>query len=227
MKKSIAKPGKLLILGLGNPGEQYMGTPHNAGFLTIDKLLETYNLKLETDSKTKSEIAETKIGKTKIILAEPQTFMNNSGTAAKVLVSSFKFPSFAKVPTLRSGLRPPKGVGATADRQVSSSLWVIHDDIDLELGKIKIVRNRGSGGHKGVEDIIKKLKTKDFVRFRVGTRPKRIPEKRSKQLMNKFVASEFTKSEQTLFKKAIKRATEAVLLAIEEGVEKSASIYNR
>ena len=179
-----------------------MGTPHNAGFLTIDKLLETYNLKLETDSKTKSEIAETKIGKTKIIFAEPQTFMNNSGTAAKVLVSSFKF-------------------------KISSSLWVIHDDIDLELGKIKIVRNRGSGGHKGVEDIIKKLKTKDFVRFRVGTRPRRIPKKRSKQLMNKFVASDFTKAEQTLFKKSIKRTMEAVLLAIEEGVEKSASIYNR
>jgi len=212
MKKSIAKPKKLLILGLGNPGEQYMGTPHNAGFLTIDKLLETYNLKLETDSKTKSEIAETKVGKTKITFAEPQTFMNNSGTAAKVLVSSFKFPSFAK---------------ATADRQVSSSLWIIHDDIDLELGKIKIVRNRGSGGHKGVEDIIRKLKTKDFVRFRVGTRPRRIPEKRSKQLMNKFVASDFTKAEQTLFKKSIKRTMEAVLLAIEEGVEKSASIYNR
>ena len=202
MKKSIAKPGKLLILGLGNPGEQYMGTPHNAGFLTVDKLLETYNLKLETDRKTKSEIAETKVGKTKITFAEPQTFMNNSGIAAKVLVSSFKF-------------------------KVLSSLWVIHDDIDLELGKIKIVRNRGSGGHKGVEDIIKKLKTKDFVRFRVGTRPRRMPEKRSKQLMNKFVASDFTKTEQTLFKKAIKRATEAVLLAIEEGVEKAASIYNR
>ena len=212
MKKSIAKPKKLLILGLGNPGEQYMGTPHNAGFLTVNALLAHYEVGTIKNSKLHSEVAEHKSGKTRLILAKPQTFMNNSGTAAKVLVSSFKFPSFAK---------------ATADRQVSSSLWVIHDDIDLELGKIKIVRNRGSGGHKGVEDIIKKLKTKNFVRFRVGTRPRRIPEKRSKQLMNKFVASDFTKAEQTLFKKSIKRTTEAVLLAIEEGVEKSASIYNR
>ena len=199
MKKSI--PKTLLIVGLGNPGKEYESTPHNAGFLVVDQLLETYNIKPETYSKLKSEIAEYKIDNKKVILAKPQTFMNASGVAVKSIVSSFKL-------------------------QVSC-IWVIHDDVDLELGKIKIVKNRGSAGHKGVEDIIRKLKTKDFVRFRIGIRSKRLATKRSKALMNKFVASAIDKSDQAVFKKAIKRCTEAVLLALEEGIEKAASVYNQ
>lgn len=195
------KNKNILIVGLGNPGEKYESTPHNAGFLVIDQLLETWNMKPETDTKLKSEVAKGKVGKKQIILAEPQTFMNNSGTAVRALVSSFKL-------------------------QVSC-VWVIHDDVDLELGKIKIVKNRGSAGHKGVEDIIKKLKTKDFVRFRIGIRPKRLTIKRSKALMNKFVASPVGKDEQSLFEKSTKRCKEAVLVALEEGIEKAAGVYNR
>ena len=199
MKKSI--PKTLLLVGLGNPGKEYENTPHNAGFLVVDELLKTWDMKLETYTKLKSEVARGRVDKKQIILAKPQTFMNASGTAVKSIVSSFKF-------------------------QVSC-VWVIHDDVDLELGKIKIVKNRGSAGHKGVEDIIKKLKTKDFVRFRIGIRSKRLATKRSKTLMNKFVASTIGKSDQTVFKKAIKRCTEAVLLALEAGIEKAASVYNQ
>lgn len=204
MKKSIAKlPSSPLIVGLGNPGEEYKDTPHNAGFLVIDELLNGigdmgYGIREKDD--LKSELYEIKFGSKKLILAKPLTFMNNSGTAVKALVSSFK-------------------------SQVSS-LWLIHDDIDLELGKIKIVKNRGSGGHKGVEDVVKKLKTKNFVRFRIGTRPKQLPQKRSKSLMNKFVASGLGKSDQRLFKKSIGRARDAVLLALEQDIEKATSIYN-
>ena len=190
----------ILIVGLGNPGEQYTNTPHNAGFLVVDDMLKAYGLEFTANKKFKSEIAEEKIGSKKIILAKPLTFMNKSGEAVKALASYHKIPP--------------------------QSVWVIHDDVDLDLGKIKIVRNRGSAGHKGVEDIIRKLKTKDFVRFRIGIRPKRLTVKRSKALMNKFVASPVGKSDQAVFKKAIKTCKDAILLALEESVEKSAGVYN-
>lgn len=191
----------VLIVGLGNPGEQYINTPHNAGFLVIDQLITNYQLLITNYPKLKSEIAEHKASNKKIILAKPQTFMNKSGEAVLALTKSYKLKAI-------------------------SSLWLIHDDIDLELSKIKIVKNRGSAGHKGVEDVMRKLKTKDFVRFRIGTRPKRLAIKRSKALMNKFVASPIGKAEQSALKKSIKTCKDAVLLAIEEGIEKSAGIYN-
>jgi len=192
----------LLIVGLGNPGEQYKNTPHSAGFLVVDELLTAHDLELTDNKKLKSEVAEYKNGTKKIILAKPQTFMNKSGEAVSALTKSYKL-------------------------KAESSLWVVHDDVDLELGKIKIVRNRGSAGHKGVQDIMRKLKTQDFVRFRIGIRPKRLATKRSKALMNKFVASTVGKADQAVFKKAIKRCTEAVLVALEDGVEKAASVYNQ
>jgi len=192
----------ILIVGLGNPGEQYANTPHNAGFLVVDSLLTTYNLQLTTNKKFKSEVAEGKIGNRKIILSKPQTFMNKSGEAVKSITTYYKLLT-------------------------TNSLWVIHDDVDLELGKIKVVRNRGSTGHKGVEDIMRKLKTKDFVRFRIGIRPKRLTIKRSKALMNKFVASTVGKNDLPAFKKTIKTCKEAVLLALEQSIEKAASVYNQ
>lgn len=197
----MKKSNTILIVGLGNPGENYANSPHNAGFLVVDKLLETWSMKHETCEKWSSKIAEYKFGKNKIILAKPLTFMNNSGVAVKKIVSSFGF-------------------------QVSSDLWVIHDDVDLELGKIKIVKNRGSAGHRGVEDIIQKLGTKEFVRFRIGVRPPRLPQKRSKTLMNKFVTAKLSKEENELFERTMERCRDAVLFALENGVEKTTSIYN-
>lgn len=191
-----------LIVGLGNPGGKYEGTPHNAGFLVMNKLLEAYNLQTKEDKKLHSEVTETKAGNTKIILAKPQTFMNKSGEAVKPLIASYKL-------------------------KVVSSLWVIHDDIDLPLGQIKIVKNRGSAGHKGVEDIIAKLRTKDFVRFRIGIRPKRVPLNRPKTLMNTFVVAPFKNSDAKLFEQSLARCKEAILLALKEGIEKAASIANQ
>jgi PTH1 family peptidyl-tRNA hydrolase len=192
----------ILIVGLGNPGEQYESSPHNAGFLVVDELLRTWDVKLEIYTKLKSETGEYKLGSKKIIIAKPQTFMNKSGEAVKAITTYYKL-------------------------QPTNSLWLIHDDVDLELGKIKIVKNRGAAGHKGVEDVMRKLRAQDFVRFRIGTRPKRLTQKRSKSLMNKFVASEIAKADQPAFKKAIKTCKDAVLLALEQGLEKAASEFNR
>lgn len=199
MKTSI--PKHLLIVGLGNPGEKYEDTPHNAGFLVVGKLLEAYRLKSETSLKLQAEIAVTKIYNKEIIFAKPITFMNESGSAVKSLTTKYKVQN--------------------------TSLWLIHDDIDLPLGKLKIVKSRGSAGHKGVESVIQKLKTQDFVRFRIGILPKHLPSRRPKSLMNKFVVSGFDKREKEAFEKSVELAKNAVMFALENGIEKAASIYNK
>jgi PTH1 family peptidyl-tRNA hydrolase len=132
----------------------------------------------------------------KVILTKPQTFMNLSGRAVKSLIKKYKIP----IP----------------------NLWVIHDDIDLPLGKIKIVKNRGSAGHKGVESIIKELKTKNFVRFRIGICPKTGKPKNPE----KFVLQKFNKEEEKIIKEVIKKTAEAIEFSLKEGLEKAQSTYN-
>jgi PTH1 family peptidyl-tRNA hydrolase len=162
---------------------------------TIDDFSDWKNIK-----KLQSEISEGEIAGKKVILAKPQTFMNNSGRAIKKLVSSFKF-------------------------QVSS-LWVIHDDLDLPLGKIRISAGRSSAGHKGVESIIRELRTKDFVRFRVGIRPATSDKKQETKAEN-FVLQKFSKNEREILKQVIEKTLEAIEMAIKEGVERAMNGYNK
>ena len=133
-----------------------------------------------------------------VILTKPQTFMNNSGEAVKSLVKKYKIPT--------------------------TNLWVIHDDIDLPLGKIRIVKNRGSAGHKGVESIVKELGTKNFIRFRIGISPKtgklRNPEK--------FVLQEFNKEEEEeIIKGIIQKTVKGVEYAFKNRLEKTMSKFNK
>jgi len=109
------------------------------------------------------------------IIAKPQTFMNNSGKAVKALVNFYK-------------IKP-------------DNLWVVHDDIDLPIGELKIAKGRGSAGHKGVQSIINELKTKDFNRIRVGICPKTDKPK----TIDKFVLQNFTKEEEKILKETIKQ----------------------
>ena len=132
----------------------------------------------------------------KVILAKPKTFMNLSGKAVKSLITKYKMPT--------------------------TNLWVIHDDIDLPLGKIRIVKNRGSAGHKGVESIIRELKTKEFIRFRIG-----ISQLAQNQKSNEFVLKNFTKNEEKIVKKLIKKIAEAIEFSLKEGIEKAMSRFNK
>lgn len=137
---------KILIIGLGNPGELYKNTRHNAGVLFLD-WLRNY-LKSETFKENKiclSEISKTKINGQLIILAKPLVFMNNSGEAVKKLKNFFQ-----------------------AENQ---NIIIAHDDSDLMVGNFKIQKERGSAGHKGVESVINHLKSKNFWRIRIGVRP--------------------------------------------------------
>jgi len=132
----------------------------------------------------------------KVILEKPKTFMNLSGKAVKSLIAKYKIPII--------------------------NLWVIHDDIDLPLGKIRIVKNRGAAGHKGVESIIKELKTKNFIRFRIGTQSKTYKPKN----IEEFVLQKFNKDEEKIVKEVIKKSVEAIEILLREGSEKAMNKFN-
>ncbi|GAI34898.1 unnamed protein product [marine sediment metagenome] len=138
----------VLIVGLGNPGIKYKRTRHNIGFQVLDKFQRENDFPdFKFSKKFNALISEKNIGKEKIILAKPKTFMNNSGQSVKKITRYYSLPFI--------------------------NLIVVHDDIDLPLEKIRISKKRGSAGHKGVESIIKELGNKNFVRLRVGIQPKR------------------------------------------------------
>lgn len=128
-----------LIVGLGNPGKKYQHTRHNMGFMAADFLREKLDApKFKLNKKCNAEVAKNN----EMIFAKPQTFMNNSGEAAAKLLSFYK-------------LSP-------------ADITVIHDDLDLEFGKIKTGAGHGAAGHNGVKSIIDALGTKNFNRIRLG-----------------------------------------------------------
>ncbi len=134
-----------LIVGLGNPGSKYTNTPHNLGFLAVDHLAKLYAFSAWRTDKTAQVLwCEKKIGREKIILAKPQTFMNNSGLAVQKLTSFYKVPN--------------------------NKLIIIHDEHDLIFGRHKISLDSSAAGHKGVQSIIDQLGRQDFLRLRLGCR---------------------------------------------------------
>lgn len=183
---------KIIIIGLGNPGKKYENTPHNAGFSALDLFIEKNSLPtFSLVKKLQSEISEAMIGGIKVILVKPLTFMNLSGTAIKKVLSEIKPQS---------------------ESLIKLKIIVIHDDIDIPIGDIKISENRGAAGHKGVLSIIKELGTKDFTRVRIGILPdkkyittdifvlRRLPEK-EKNLLKKGVQSAVSEIERLTNKK--------------------------
>lgn len=199
-----------LIIGLGNPGKKYEQTWHNLGFLAIDALIAAKPemfLKCEKSAKFKAAVClpdgvrGTKAGEgsdleEKVILAKPQTFMNKSGQSAKAIMSFYK-------------IKP-------------QNLWVVHDDIDLELGSLKISRNSSAAGHKGVQSIIDEINSREFVRFRLGIKPRhesRIPAQ--DQVLRKI-----GKDDKMIIDETIKEAAAAFSLALMAGVTEAMNEFN-
>jgi PTH1 family peptidyl-tRNA hydrolase len=133
-----------LVVGLGNVGPQYAHTRHNIGFLVVDEIARQLGGTWKPDPKISSEVLETSFDNDKIVLAKPQTMMNLSGKAVQQLLAKYR----------SDGARP-------------STMWVIHDDIDLDVGDIRSKFDGGSGGQKGVESIIETVGPK-FRRVRIG-----------------------------------------------------------
>ncbi len=140
-----------LIIGLGNPGKKYEQTRHNVGFMIVDEVARLYNLQWQKKPAFQALLA---IGNS-CILVKPQTFMNDSGKAIGALVRYYKLVS--------------RGIfGLKKDTDLTDSITVIQDELDLPLGTYKISHNRSSAGHNGVQSIIDHLKTKNFTRLRIG-----------------------------------------------------------
>ena len=193
-----------IIVGLGNPGEEYELTRHNTGRIVLSALYKKENLSsFKLDKKLKALVSEGKIGKDKIEVIFPETFMNKSGTSVAPLIKNKK----------------------QAER-----LIVVHDDLDLPLGTMKISFNRGSGGHKGIESIIKAIKTEAFVRVRIGVSPKTTKGKAKKpkgeeKIVN-FIIGKFSKLEQETLKKVSKQVAEAIATLVKDGRERAMGEFN-
>ncbi|HAM88705.1 MAG: Peptidyl-tRNA hydrolase [Candidatus Falkowbacteria bacterium GW2011_GWC2_38_22] len=151
-----------IIAGLGNPGEKYKYTRHNAGFMALDHHVKKQGLDWEYNKKFEADIAK----QGDVIYIKPKTFMNESGKSLNALMSYYK-------------LLPKKlGFIKEKDLDLSDTLIVIHDDLDIELGKCKESIDSRSAGHNGVNSIINHLKTKNFKRLRIGImgdKPKQMP----------------------------------------------------
>ena len=199
-----------LIVGLGNPGLKHEKTRHNLGFMIVNAFLKDFSTSSQNlwheEKKFKAEIAEIdwqpkKGSLEKVVLVKPLTYMNGSGSAV-ALIS--KFYIIAPV-----------------------DIWIIHDEIDLPLGGMKIRFGGASAGHKGVESIIELLGTDKFWRFRIGigTQHEKIEAKRVKAIDN-YVLGEFSEGEKGKAREIIKKSMKAVEDALEEGLEKAMNRFN-
>ncbi len=201
-----------LIIGLGNPGEEYEKTRHNVGFMVTDTLREAIggfsNWKLE--KKLETEVSRGHIASCceDVILAKPQTFMNESGRAVKALTTHYKL-----LPT---------------------DLLILHDDLDLPLGTLRLTFGSGSAGQNGVQSIIDTLGTKDFWRLRIGIGPyTRSPSLKLREGgvsyddKAKFVLKNFSRAEAPTLKKTLVAASSAVELMFTLGPARAQTEINK
>jgi len=189
-----------LIIGLGNPGEEYKKTRHNAGADSVRLLARRAELEFEKKPKLFAEVAQGKIGKSRPILALPSIYMNASGKAVAAVAKFFKIK--------------PKDI------------VVAHDDMDIPMGDIKIVFGRGSGGHKGVESVFRALKTKEFTRIRIGTMTSSRSQKPGKRELEDIVVKKITPTEAQSLTKGIRKAADALKMLAHEGSEKAMNEFN-
>ena len=181
-----------LIAGLGNPGSRYEKTRHNVGFLVIEEFSRRHQLAFK--EKEEYKISKGSLEDEKIILLEPLTFMNRSGIAVRKIMQ-------------KSNISPEK-------------LIVIHDDLDLETGILKIRKKGSSGGHKGIESIIQNVGTQEFIRIKIGIgRDPFVP-------TEGYVLSKFRKDEMKVIREAIEKAIDSVHAIINDGVEKAMNSFN-
>ncbi|HWR90577.1 MAG TPA: aminoacyl-tRNA hydrolase [Dissulfurispiraceae bacterium] len=186
-----------IIAGLGNPGRKYARTRHNVGFMVIDALSGEWGIALE--KKQEYCLGRGVVDGRDIVLLKPLTFMNRSGAAV--------------LGVMRRAGREREGTG--------EALIVVHDDLDMDVGRVKIKRSGSSGGHRGIESIIQSLGTKDFARVKIGIgRTVDVP-------AHEFVLSKFSPSEQDLVKDAIIKAAHAVTAIIIRGLDGAMNEFNK
>lgn len=183
-----------LIIGLGNPGGEYARTRHNIGWACLDELERRGKFGKER-REGQARVAEGSLEGFDVVVARPQTYMNESGRAGRQLTDTF-------------GVLP-------------DDVIVVHDDIDLKIGRINVKRGGSSGGQKGVASLIDSWRTPNFVRVRIGVgRPG------DKADVVDYVLDKFHPDEREPIEKAVRRAVDAVVMLIREGLEPTQAAFN-
>lgn len=190
-----AQPSSIfVIVGLGNPGREYRFTRHNAGFMVIDFLCESLGIKLSR-MQSKALAGSGVLEGRKIILAKPQTFMNLSGQSVSGLVRFYKIPL--------------------------SNLLIIHDDLDLPLGTLRLRPGGGSAGQKGLASTIQQLGTQNFPRMRVG-----IGRPPGQMVAADYVLQDFSSADRQTLSLVLDRAEQAARIFVTDGLEKAMNQFN-
>lgn len=178
-----------LIVGLGNPGEEYIGTRHNVGFWLVEAIAKQSAVEFKFDKKLNAESVKAKFNDKPVVLAKPCTYVNKSGEAVSKLIKQLKIKK--------------------------EDLIVVQDDLDIEFGSLKLSFGKDSGGHRGIQSIIDQLKTNKFWRLRIGTANRKLSSARQqatlkakKESVGNFVLAKFTPTEQTELKKILKQTLE-------------------
>ncbi|MCL2354945.1 MAG: aminoacyl-tRNA hydrolase [Oscillospiraceae bacterium] len=183
-----------LIVGLGNPEKEYGNTRHNIGFKVIDKISENHKIKV-SNSKYKSQYGMGVIFEQKIIAVKPQTYMNLSGE------SIIQFKKFYKIP--------------------NNKIILIYDDIDVDLGNIRIRKSGGPGTHNGMKSVIEHLKTEEFTRVRVG-----IGKPEHTEDIAKYVIGPIPKNEMEILNESITKSANAVAKILQNGIDEAMNKFN-
>ena len=185
-----------LIVGLGNPGAEYARTRHNAGFLVVEELAKRASAGWNLETKFAARIAKADRDGRRILIAEPQTFMNASGEAVAALVSFYRVPV--------------------------SRLLVVTDDADLPLGEIRLRAKGSSGGHHGLESIEQHTGSREFARLKVGIGRT----KDGRREITNYVLGRFNSEEKSLLEKVLQRAVDQAECWIADGIEKAMNRFN-
>jgi PTH1 family peptidyl-tRNA hydrolase len=188
-----AATDRWLVIGLGNPGREYEGSRHNVGFLVADELTRRQGRRFN-NREAKSLTTRIPLGDKELVLAKPQTMMNLSGLAAKALRAKYNVPL--------------------------ERVLVVHDDLDLPFGRLRIRRGGSSAGNHGMDSVIESFGTKDVIRFRVGIG-------RPPGNGVDYVLSPFTESERAELPDIVARVADAIEVTVEHGLERAMTDFNR
>jgi len=186
---------RYLVVGLGNPGQQYRYTRHNVGFMAVDYIASQHNISFDKQKKQNAFVGDGMIAEKRVMLVKPQTYMNNSGVAVRGLADYYDIPP--------------------------ERILIIVDDLDTDLGSLRIRAKGGAAGQNGTRSIIQHLGTQDFprIRFGIGRPPGKMAGKR-------YVLMPFIKSEEDLAQETVWRTEKAVYLWLKDGIDMAMNRQN-
>ena len=209
MEQTEGKRGPFLVVGLGNPGMEYQWTPHNAGFLAIDRLAQRSGA-VVSNRRCRALTASARIGGREVVLAKPETFMNLSGISVRALMEEL-------------GIAPGSDV-AEPDAKRGTGLLVLYDELALPLGTLRVRAGGSSGGHNGARSINGALGTEEWARIRIGVGPDGLEtaSRRGKD----YLLTPMRKKELAVMDEVLDRAADAVETVIVSGVGAAMNRWN-